>query len=86
MKTGNVLWKMLASQNGGSVTPLKDHPLMIRDDGEIFKIKPDPEKVDVLSNFKVLDGKIRAFPAIGNGLVGLRNTRTLACLRQASGC
>lgn len=81
MKTGKVLWKMLASQNGGSVTLLRDDLMMIRDDGEIFRIKPDPGRVDVLSNFKVLAGPVRAFPAIGNGLVCLRNTKTLACLR-----
>ena len=69
LKTGKVLWKMLASQNGGSVTLLKDHLMMIRDDGEIFKIKPDADK------------KVRAFSAIGNEMVCLRNTHTLACLR-----
>ncbi len=44
MKTGKVLWKMLASQNGGSVTLLKDHLMMIRDDGEIFKIRRTRKK------------------------------------------
>ena len=60
---------------------IKDHLMLIRDDGQIFKIKPNPQDVEVLGNFKVIEGKIRAFPAIGNGLVCLRNTNTLACLR-----
>lgn len=81
LRTGKVLWKMLASQNGGSVTLIKDHLMLIRDDGQIFKIRPRPDEVEVAGNFKALDGKIRAFPAVGNGLVCLRNTTTLACLR-----
>ena len=81
LRTGKVLWKMPASQNGGSVTLIKDHLMMIRDDGQIFRIDPRPQDVEVLSNYKVLDGKIRAFPAVGNGLVCLRNRSVLACLR-----
>ena len=81
MRTGKVLWKMLASQNGGSVTLIRDHLMMIRDDGQIFKIEPNPRQVAVLGNFKVIDGKIRAFPAVGNGLVCIRNTAMLACLQ-----
>ena len=81
MKTGRVTWKMLAGPGGGTVTLLKDHLMFLRDDGQLFKIKPNPEKLEVVGNFKVLDGKIRAFPAIGNGLVCIRNTKVLACLR-----
>ena len=81
MKTGKVAWKMLAGPGGGTVTLLKDHLMFLRDDGQLFKIKPNPEKLEVVGNFKVLDGKIRAFPAIGNGLVCIRNTKVLACLR-----
>ena len=81
LRTGNVLWKMLASEHGGSVTLVNDHLMFIRDDGQIFKIRPNPKEVEVLSNFKALEGTIRAFPAVGNGLVCLRNSSTLACLR-----
>ncbi len=81
MKTGRVAWKMLAGPGGGTVTLLKDHLMFLRDDGQLFKIRPNPEKLEVVGNFKVLDGKIRAFPAIGNGLVCIRNTKVLACLR-----
>ncbi len=81
MKTGRVAWKMLAGPGGGTVTLLKDHLMFLRDDGQLFKIKPNPEKLEVVGNFKVMDGKIRAFPAIGNGLVCIRNTKVLACLR-----
>ena len=81
LRTGKVLWKMLASENGGSVTLIKDQLMMIRDDGQIFRINPKPQEFEVLSNYKVLEGKIRAFPAVGNGLVCLRNSSVLACLR-----
>ncbi|MCC6536462.1 MAG: PQQ-like beta-propeller repeat protein [Bryobacterales bacterium] len=81
LRTGKVLWKMLASEHGGSVTLLRGYLLFIRDDGQIFQIRPRPEEVDVVGNFKPLEGTIRAFPAVGEGLVCLRNTATLACLR-----
>ena len=81
LRTGKVLWEMLASQHGGSVTLFRDMLMMIRDDGQIFKIQPDPKKVNVLGNFQAIEGTIRAYPAIGNGLVCIRNSKVLACLR-----
>jgi len=54
--------------------------MFIRDDGMIFKIKPNPERVEVLANFKAIDGTVRSFPALGNGLICMRNTKVLACL------
>ena len=81
MKTGRVAWKMLAGPGGGSLTLIKDHLMYLREDGQIFKIKPNPEKLEMLGNFKVIDGLIRAYPAVGNGLVCMRNSKVLACLR-----
>ena len=81
LKTGKVAWKMLTGQGGGSVTLINDYLMYLRDDGQLFKVKPNPEKLEVLANFKIMDGKIRAFPAIGNGLVCIRNSTLLACLR-----
>jgi outer membrane protein assembly factor BamB len=80
LRTGKVLCKMLASERGGSVTLINDLLMFIRDDGMIFKIKPNPERVEVVANFKAIDGTVRSFPALGNGLICMRNTKMLACL------
>jgi hypothetical protein len=80
LRTGKVLWKMLASEHGGSVTLVNDRLMFIRDDGQIFKIKPNPERLDVEGNIKAIDGTIRSFPALGNRLICLRNMKVLACL------
>ena len=80
LKTGKVAWSM-QSYGAGTVTLLNGTLMLIREDGQIFKIKPNPKELEVLGNFKVLDGKVRAYPAAGNGLVCLRNTKVLACLR-----
>ena len=80
LRTGKVLWKMLASEHGGSLTLINDWLMFIRDDGQIFRIKPNPERLEVEGNFKTIEGTIRSFPALGNGLVCLRNAKVLACL------
>jgi hypothetical protein len=80
LRTGKVLWKMLASEHGGSLTLTNDRLIFIRDDGQIFKIKPNPERVEVEGNFKGIEGTIRSFPALGNGLICVRNAKVLACL------
>ena len=80
LRTGKVVWNMPVG-GAGSVTLIKDKLMFLRDDGQIFKINLSSKQLDVLGNFKVVDGKVRAFPAIGSGLVCVRNTKMLACLQ-----
>ena len=80
MRTGRVRWAM-KTMGAGSVTLIGSDLLFLRDDGQMFRIRPSPANLDVLGNSKVVEGKVRAFPAVGNGLVCLRDTATLTCLR-----
>ena len=80
MRTGVVKWAM-PLMGAGTATLINGVLFLIRDDGQIFQIRPSAEKLDVMGNYKVLDGKIRAYPAVGEGLICLRNTKMLACLR-----
>jgi hypothetical protein len=41
----------------------------IRNDGQIFKVNPNPEHIEVEGNFKAIEGTIGSFPAVGNGLI-----------------
>lgn len=80
MKTGKVAWAM-KTMGSGSVTLIGNDLLFLRDDGQMFRIRPTPEKLDVLGNAKIMEGKVRAYPAVGNGLVCLRDTGALTCLK-----
>ncbi len=80
LRTGKVAWKM-PTFGAGSVTLIRDKLMVVRDDGQIFQAVATPRNLEVLGNFKPLEGKIRAYPAVGNGLVCLRNSKVLACLR-----
>lgn len=80
LRTGKVAWNMEAGGTG-SVTLLKDKLMFLRDDGEMFQVNASPKKLEMLSHFKATDGKVRALPAVGNGLVCLRNETYLTCYR-----
>jgi hypothetical protein len=80
MKTGKVAWSM-KTMGDGTLTLIRDKLMLVRTDGRIFQINPTPAKLDVLGNFRALEGEVRAFPAVGNGLVCLRDTTKLACLK-----
>jgi len=80
LRTGRVAWSM-KTFGSGSVTLIRDKLLFLRQDGQMFQITPTPAKLDVTGNFRVLDGRVRAFPAVGAGMVCLRDTNRLACLR-----
>ena len=80
LRTGKVAWAM-KTMGSGSVTLIGSDLLFLRDDGQMFRIRPTPEKLDVLGNAKIMEGKVRAYPAVGNGLVCLRDTGTLTCLK-----
>ncbi|MFN7918567.1 MAG: PQQ-binding-like beta-propeller repeat protein [Bryobacteraceae bacterium] len=80
LATGRIAWSM-KTYGAGTVTLLRDQIMMIRDDGQIFRIAPNPKELQVLGNFKTINGKVRAHPAVADGLVCLRNTKVLACLK-----
>lgn len=80
MKTGKVAWTM-KTMGAGTVTLIGNDLLFLRDDGQMFRVRPTPDKLEVLSNAKILDSKVRAHPAVGNGLVCMRDLTTLTCLR-----
>ena len=80
LRTGKVVWNMPAGGTG-SVTLLRDKLMFLRDDGEMFQVLANPKKLEVPTHFKATDGKVRALPAIGNGLVCLRNESNLICYR-----
>ncbi len=79
LRTGKVRW----SQDGflsGSVTLAGDRLLILRENGELVLAGASPDAFRPLTRAQVLTGTVRAFPALADGLMYVRNEKTLVCL------
>jgi outer membrane protein assembly factor BamB len=81
--SGRVVW---SEENFGYGTLLlADGKLVVaKTDGELLLVRPDPTGLSVLSRARVLDGTVRALPALANGRLYVRDDRALACLDLAA--
>jgi outer membrane protein assembly factor BamB len=79
LSTGKVRW----SQDGfhaGSVTLARDRLLILRETGELILAEATPAAFRPLARAQVLPATVRAFPAVADGLLYVRNEKTLVCL------
>lgn len=79
LRTGKVRWsqdRFLA----GSVTLAGDRLLIVRENGELMLASASPDAFRALARAQVLTGTVRAFPALAEGLLYVRNEKTLVCL------
>ena len=75
--TGKVLW----SEEGfgaGTVTLASDRLLIVRESGELVVAEASPRAFRVLARVPLLPGTVRAYPALADGVLYLRNETTLA--------
>jgi outer membrane protein assembly factor BamB len=79
LHTGTVRWSV-DQFRAGSITLAGDRLVILRESGELVLAAATPEAYRPLAKAQVLPGTVRAFPAIANGLLYLRNGETLACL------
>jgi outer membrane protein assembly factor BamB len=77
MKTGKVQWTA-EGFGAGTVTLANDRLLFLRENGEAVLAAATPKKFDALEKKKLLPGVVRAYPAIADGCLYLRNEKTLA--------
>ena len=78
-QTGKVRW----SEDGfgaGSVTLVGDRLLILREKGEMVLAAATPEAFKPLARAQVLAPTVRAYPAIADAMVYVRNDATLVCL------
>ena len=80
LNTGKVQWSE-ESFGAGSITRAGDRLLILRENGELVLAKASPTSFQVVSRAQILQGTVRAYPAIANGLLYARNTDTLVCVR-----
>jgi outer membrane protein assembly factor BamB len=79
LKTGKVRW----SQDGfgaGSVTLAGDRLVIVRESGELVLAEASPAAFRPLARAQILPATVRAFPALADGLLYVRNEKTLVCL------
>ena len=78
-QTGQVEW----NQDGlgaGTVTLAGDRLLILTERGELVMAAASPEGFQVISRAKVLDGTVRAYPALAGGRLYARNETALVCV------
>ena len=80
LKTGKVLW----SEDGfgaGTVTLAGDVLVLMREKGELMLARANPRKLEPLGRAQILQGTVRAYPALASGLLYARDENQLVCVR-----
>jgi outer membrane protein assembly factor BamB len=80
LKSGKVHWSVDRFM-AGTVTLSGDRLVIVRESGELVIAEASPEAFRVLGRAELLPGVIRAYPALANGHLYVRNERTLACFK-----
>ena len=78
LKTGKVQWNV-DGFGAGTVTLAGDRLLLIRENGEIVVAPASPKEFKPLARAQLIPGVVRAYPALADGKLYVRNERTLAC-------
>lgn len=80
--SGKVHWSVDRFM-AGTVTLSGDRLVIVRESGELVIAEASPEAFRVLGRAELLPGVIRAYPALANGHLYVRNEETLACFKLA---
>src|SRR6266481_7094693 len=78
LKTGKVQWN-IDGFGAGTVTLAGDRLLLIRENGELVVAPASPKEFKPQARAQLLPGVVRAYPALADGKLFVRNERTLAC-------
>lgn len=79
-RTGKVLWTEEAFGTGNLILA-GDKLLVMRTEGDLVVVAAQPEAYRELGRLKVFGSTVQALPALSSGLLLVRDTRTLKCLR-----
>ena len=83
LRAGTVKWSQ-DRFGAGTVTLAGDRLLVLRESGELVLAPASPDAFRPLARAQILPGVVRAYPAIVDGFVYLRNGDTLVCLDLTS--
>jgi outer membrane protein assembly factor BamB len=80
LKTGKVQWS-LAGLRAGSVMIAGDELLVFTERGELLRGAATPKFFHATARVQLMGATVRAYPALANGKLYLRNDRQLACFQ-----
>ena len=78
-QTGKVLWST-ERFGAGTVTLAGDRLLVVRESGELILAALSPKAFQPIARAQVLGATVRAYPALADGIVYIRNDDTLVAL------
>jgi len=80
VETGELMWK--GGRYGyGQLLLASGHLVIVTEGGELVLVKATPESHQELARFSAIRGKTWNCPALGGGVLLVRNTREMACFR-----
>jgi outer membrane protein assembly factor BamB len=79
LRTGKVRWSQDRFR-GGSVSLVGDRLLILRETGELILAAASPDGFKPFARAQVLPPTLRAYPALSDGFLYVRNDNTLVCL------
>lgn len=79
-KTGKVRWN-IDGYGAGSILLAGNNLLLMRESGQVAIAPATPAAYKPAATFQALDATVRAYPAIGNGVLFIRNEKRLAAFR-----
>ena len=79
LRTGEVKWD-IPSYGAGTVTLADDRLVIVRESGELVVAPASPEAFTVVASTQILPPVVRAYPALADGRIYIRNEDTLICL------
>ena len=80
MKSGNVKWSTMRF-GAGSILLVGGKLVVMREKGDLLIAEATPKGYKKLNEFKILDGVVRAYPALANGTLFVRNEKRLVAVR-----
>jgi outer membrane protein assembly factor BamB len=78
-QTGTVKWSQ-EQFRAGSVLLAGDRLLITREGGELILASASPQAFKPIARAQILQGVVRPYPALADGLLYVRNENTLVCL------
>ncbi len=79
LRTGEVKWD-IPGYGAGTVTLADDRLVIVRESGELVVAPASPEAPTVVATTQVLPPVVRAYPALADGRIYIRNENTLICV------
>ena len=78
-ETGKVRWSQ-PGMKAGTLTLAGDRLLVLRENGELILAEASPAGFKSIARAKILDGVVRAYPALADGRLYARNGQHLVCV------